>query len=285
MPVRDWINVGNGGSATRLLGFDQALVCVTVALLALGIVMVYSATVALPDSPKFARYAPTYFLSRQAMFVATSLVAALVAVQIPVVFWEKASPWIFVASLLLLVVVLIPGIGKGVNGAKRWIPLGLLNFQPSELAKVAIAMYAASYMVRKMDIKQNFVRAVAPMAVALAVIGLLLLAEPDMGAFMVIAVIAMGILFLGGVNGRMFFLSVAVLVGAFALMILTSPWRAERILAFLKPWDPLYAQGKGYQLTHSLIALGRGEFFGQGLGARVEKLHYLPEAHTDFLLA
>ncbi len=285
IPVRDWINVGAGNQPAKFLGFDQALVCVIVGLLAMGLVMVYSATVALPDSPKFARYVPTYFMTRQALFIAVSLLAALVAVQIPVSFWEKASPWIFVVSLLLLVVVLIPGIGKGVNGAKRWIPLGLLNFQPSELAKVAIAMYAASYMVRKMDIKQNFVRAVTPMAVALAVIGLLLLAEPDMGAFMVIAVIAMGILFLGGVNGRMFFLSIAVLVGAFALMILTSPWRAERILAFLKPWDPMYAQGKGYQLTHSLIALGRGEIFGQGLGASVEKLHYLPEAHTDFLLA
>ena len=285
IPVRDWINVGSAGQPTRFLGFDQALVCVVVALLAMGLVMVYSATVALPDSPKFARYVPTYFMTRQLMFIAVSLVAALLAVQIPVSFWEKASPWVFVVSLLLLVVVLIPGIGKGVNGAKRWIPLGVLNFQPSELAKVAIAMYAASYMVRKMDIKQNFVRAVAPMAVALGVIGLLLLAEPDMGAFMVIAVIAMGILFLGGVNGRMFFLSIAVLVGAFALMILSSPWRAERILAFLKPWDPMYAQGKGYQLTHSLIALGRGEIFGQGLGGSVEKLHYLPEAHTDFLLA
>jgi len=285
IPVRDWINVGQSGSTARLLGFDQALVCVTIALLALGIVMVYSATVALPDSPKFARYAPTYFMSRQILFVAVALVAALIAVQIPVSFWEKASPWIFVASLLLLVVVLIPGIGKGVNGAKRWIPLGVLNFQPSELAKVAIAMYAASYMMRKMDIKEKFVRAVAPMAVALGVIGLLLLAEPDMGAFMVIAVIAMGILFLGGVNGRMFFLSIGVLVGAFVLMIISSPWRAERILAFLNPWDPKYAMGKGYQLTHSLIALGRGEIFGQGLGASVEKLHYLPEAHTDFMLA
>ena len=285
IPVRDWIDIGNGGQPARLLGFDQALVCVVVAMLAMGIVMVYSATVALPDSPKFARYVPTYFMTRQIMFVAMSLVAALVTVQVPVAFWEKASPWIFVASLLLLVLVLIPFIGKGVNGAKRWIPLGVLNFQPSELAKVAIAMYAASYMMRKMDIKEKFVRAVAPMAVALAVIGLLLLAEPDMGAFMVIAVIAMGILFLGGVNGRMFFLSIAVLVGAFVLMIVTSPWRAERILAFLKPWDPQYAMGKGYQLTHSLIAIGRGELFGQGLGGSVEKLHYLPEAHTDFLLA
>lgn len=285
IPVRDWIEVGRNGQPARLLGFDQALVCVVIALLTLGIVMVYSATVALPDSPKFARYVPTYFMSRQILFVAMSLVAALVTVQIPIGFWEKASPWIFVASLLLLVVVLIPGIGKGVNGAKRWIPLGLLNFQPSELAKVAIAMYAASYMMRKMDIKEKFVRAVAPMAVALGVIGLLLLAEPDMGAFMVIAVIAMGILFLGGVNGRMFFLSIGVLVGAFVLMILASPWRAERILAFLNPWDPKYAMGKGYQLTHSLIALGRGEIFGQGLGGSVEKLHYLPEAHTDFMLA
>ena len=284
IPVRDWIKVGSGKPA-RLLGFDEALLCVVIGLLAMGIVMVYSATVALPDNPKFAHYAPTYFMSRQILFVVLSLVVALVVVQVPVDFWEKAAPWIFVASLVLLVLVLIPGIGKGVNGARRWIPLGPLNIQPSELAKLAIAMYAANYMMRKMDIKERFVRAVAPMALALAVIGMLLLAEPDMGAFMVIAVIAVGILFLGGVNGRMFFLSVMVLVGAFVLMIITSPWRAERIFAFIKPWDPRYSMGKGYQLTHSLIAFGRGETLGQGLGASVEKLHYLPEAHTDFLLA
>ena len=235
IPVRDWINVGNDIHPARLQGFDQALVCVVIALLALGVVMVYSATVALPDSPKFARYTPTYFMTRQLLFVAVSFIAALVTVQVPVAFWEKASPWIFVASLLLLVLVLIPGIGKGVNGAKRWIPLLLLNFQPSELAKLAIAMYAASYMVRKMDIKEKFIRAVAPMAVALGVIGLLLLAEPDMGAFIVIATVALGILFLGGVNGRMFVFSFAVLVGAFCLMIALSPFRRERILAFLDP--------------------------------------------------
>ncbi len=285
IPVRDWIDVGKSSQPARLAGFDQALVCVVIALLAMGVVMVYSASVAMPDNPKFARYAPTYFMSRQILFVAVSLIAALVTVQVPVSVWEKASPWVFVASLLMLVLVLIPFIGKGVNGAHRWIPVGPVSFQPSELAKLAIAMYAASYMVRKMDIKEKFVRAVAPMTVALGVIGMLLLAEPDMGAFMVIAVIAMGILFLGGVNGRMFCLSITVLAGAFVLMIVSSPWRAERILAFLKPWDPLYAQGKGYQLTHSLIAFGRGEILGQGLGASVEKLHYLPEAHTDFLLA
>ena len=140
-------------------------------------------------------------------------------------------------------------------------------------------------MVRRRDVKANFFRAVTQMAVAIAVVGLLLLAEPDMGAFMVIAAIAMGILFLGGVNGRMFMLISAVLTSAFVLMITLSPWRRERIFAYLNPWDEKYTLGKAYQLSHSLIAFGRGEIFGQGLGGSVEKLHYLPEAHTDFLLA
>jgi len=283
-PVRDWINVGSG-QPTRLLGFDQTLVCVVIALLAFGVVMVYSASVALPDSPKFARYVPTYFMSRQIFFVFGGLLAALVAVQVPLAFWEKVSPWIFVGALLLLIVVLVPFIGKGVNGAHRWIPVGPFSFQPSELAKFAIAMYAAGYMVRKMEARENFWQAVIPMAISLGVVGLLLLAEPDMGAFMVIATIAMGILFLGGVNGRMFMLISAVLTGAFVLMITLSPWRRERIFAYLNPWDEKYTLGKAYQLSHSLIAFGRGEVFGQGLGGSVEKLHYLPEAHTDFLLA
>jgi cell division protein FtsW len=199
--------------------------------------------------------------------------------------WERWAPWLFAASLAMLILVLVPFIGKGVNGARRWLPLGVMNFQPSELAKLAMAMYAASYMVRKMDVKENFIKAVWPMAVSLGVIGTLLLAEPDMGAFMVIAAVALAILFLGGVNGRMFFLSVAVLVGAFVLMIAFSEFRRQRIFAYLDPWNPDYAQGKAYQLTHSLIAFGRGEIFGQGLGSSIEKLHYLPEAHTDFLLA
>ena len=284
LPVRDQVQITPQRN-TSLAGFDRALVLVTVGLLALGLVMVYSASIALPDNPKFANYSPTYFLARQALFIGIGSVVALIALQVPVSAWERWAPWLFVFSLATLVLVLVPFIGKGVNGARRWIPLGVMSFQPSELAKLAIAMYAASYMVRKMDVKENFMQAVWPMAVALAVIGLLLLAEPDMGAFLVIAMIALGILFLGGVNGRMFALGVAVLAGAFALMIILSPWRAQRIFAYLDPWNPLYAQGKAYQLTHSLIAFGRGEIFGQGLGASVEKLHYLPEAHTDFLLA
>ena len=284
IPVREWISVDPGQPA-RLSSFDRALVWVVVALVALGLVMVYSASVALPDNPKFARYTPTYFLSRHLLFLVVGAVAALLAVQVPVAIWEKLSPWIFVAALLLLVVVLVPFIGKGVNGARRWIPLGAMSFQPSELTKLAIAMYAAGYMVRRMDVKENFVRAVVPMAISIAVVGLLLLAEPDMGAFLVIATIAMGILFLGGVNGRMFLLITAILIGAFVLMITFSEWRRERIFAYLNPWDERYTLGKAYQLSHSLIAFGRGEIFGQGLGSSVEKLHYLPEAHTDFLLA
>ncbi len=284
VPIHEW-NGPASGQAARVAGFDQGVVWLVVALLALGLVMVYSASVALPDNPKFARYSPTHFLGRHALFIAISLLAALLTVQVPVAVWERAAPWLFVASLLLLALVLVPQVGKGVNGARRWIPMGFMSFQPSELAKLAMAMYAASYMVRKMDVKERFFQAVWPMAVSLAVIGLLLLAEPDMGAFIVIAVIALGILFLGGVNGRMFLLSATVLVGAFALMIASSPWRRERILAFLDPWDPVYSQGKGYQLTHSLIAFGRGEWTGQGLGNSIEKLHYLPEAHTDFLMA
>jgi cell division protein FtsW len=269
----------------HVLGFDQVLLWVTVALLAFGLVMVYSASIAMPDNPKFSRYTNTHFITRHILSMCFAFVAALIAFQIPMQIWEKFAPWLFVTSLILLILVLVPFIGKGVNGARRWISLGFMNFQPSELAKFAVLLYAADYMVRKMDVKEKFFRAVLPMAVAVAVVGLLLLAEPDMGAFMVIAVIAMGILFLGGVNARMFFVIGAVMVVAFSLMVMLSDWRRERIFAYLDPWSEKYALGKGYQLSHSLIAIGRGEIWGVGLGGSVEKLHWLPEAHTDFLLA
>jgi cell division protein FtsW len=270
---------------TRMPSFDQTLLWVTVTLLAWGLVMVYSATIALPDNPRFARYTHAYFLMRQLIFMALAFGVAVVTFQVPISIWEKLAPWLFVASLLLLVLVLIPHVGNSVNGARRWIALGFIGFQPSELAKFSVLLYAANYMVRKMDVKERFFRAVLPMAAAVAMVGLLLLAEPDMGAFMVIAVIAMGILFLGGVNARMFFLIAFVMTVAFVLMIALSAWRRERIFAYLDPWSDKYAMGKGYQLSHSLIAIGRGEIFGIGLGGSVEKLHWLPEAHTDFLLA
>ncbi len=269
----------------RIQPVDQGLIWLTLALLVFGLVMVYSASVAMPDNPKFARYAHTHFLIRHAAFICMSFIAALIAFQVPMATWERLAPWLFVVALVLLILVLLPHIGKGVNGARRWIGFGFMSFQPSELAKLAVLLYAADYMVRKMEVKERFFRAVLPMAAAVAVVGLLLLAEPDMGAFMVIAVIAMGILFLGGVNARMFFLIAAVMTIAFVLMIALSEWRRERIFAYLDPWNEKYTLGKGYQLSHSLIAIGRGEIFGVGLGGSVEKLHWLPEAHTDFLFA
>ncbi|MFM2053579.1 MAG: putative lipid flippase FtsW [Pseudomonadota bacterium] len=284
VPVRNWTDISSG-APTRWVGFDETLAWVVAGLLSLGLVMVYSASIQMPDNPKYVNYSATYFMVRHVMSIALALVVAGIALSIPVRTWEKAAPWLFVAALLLLVLVLVPFIGKMVNRSRRWIPLGVMNFQPSELAKLAMVLYAASYMMRKMDVKESFTRAVLPMAIALGVVGLLLLAEPDMGAFLVITIIAMGILFLGGVNGRVFAIMAGVLVSVFGLVIWLSPERRARILAFLNPWDKANAGDNTYQLTHSLMAFGRGEITGQGLGQSIEKLHYLPEAHTDFLLA
>ena len=270
---------------SRMLDYDHALLWVVIALLGLGVVMVYSASIAMPDSPKYAAYHSYAFLLRHVASLAVAGVAALVTVRIPVSVWDKYAPKFFLLALVALVIVLIPHIGKGVNGARRWIPLGLMNMQPSEIMKLAVTIYAANYTVRKQEYMHSFAKGFLPMAFAVGVVGMLLLLEPDMGAFMVIAAIAMGVLFLGGVNGKLFGGLVATAVGTFTLLVWASPWRRERIFAYLDPWDDRYAQGKAYQLTHSLIAFGRGEWFGVGLGGSVEKLNYLPEAHTDFILA
>lgn len=264
---------------------DATLIWVICVMAIFGLVMVYSASIAMPDNPRFVNLTGTYFVYRHALFLFLACIVSVVAFQIPLTVWEKVAPWLFVASLLLLIAVLIPHVGRVVNGARRWIPLGFISFQPSEFVKFAMLLYVSDYMVRKMDIKERFFVAVIPIGIAVLVVGLLLLAEPDMGAFMVIAVIAMGILFLGGVNARMFFLIATLIVFAFGSMIASSQWRRERIFAYLDPWNAEHTLGKGYQLSHSLIAFGRGEIFGVGLGGSIEKLHWLPEAHTDFLLA
>ena len=267
------------------LGLDQALIWVVIGLLAWGLVMVYSASIAMADNPRFGKILPYHFALRHAISLGVGFVAALLAFQIPMERWEQLAPRIFMLALVLLVIVLIPHVGVSVNGSRRWLSLGVMNFQPSELAKFAVLLYAADYMVRHMAVKERFFRAVLPMAFAVLIVGVLLLAEPDMGAFLVIVIIAMGILFLGGVNARMLFGMGALVVLAFVAMIATSPWRRERIFAYLNPWDMEHALGKGYQLTHALIAIGRGEVTGVGLGRSVEKLHWLPEAHTDFLFS
>ncbi len=263
---------------------DGALMGVVLALIVFGTVMVYSASISLADSPRY-NVAPTHFLLRHLVSLTIAFLAAAVAFSIPMSQWQKLAPWAFVGALLLMILVLVPGVGKGALGAKRWIPLGFLNLQPSELMKVAVVLYAANFTVRKQDYMHEFRKGFLPMGTVMAVVGVLLLLQPDLGAFGVIVAIAMGILFLGGVNARIFIAMIAALAVTFALVIWLSPWRAQRILAYWNVWDPEYALGKGYQLSHSLIAFGRGEWFGVGLGASVEKLHYLPEAHTDFILA
>jgi len=282
--LRDAVS-GVKPTRSRMMEYDQPLLWVAIVLLALGLVMVYSASIALPDSPRFANYRESHFLIRHAFALLIGLSAGLAAFQIPVKVWDRYAPKLFIIALVLLVVVLVPFIGKGVNGARRWIPLGLMNFQPSELMKLAVVLYAANYTVRKQEWMQTVSKGFMPMGVAVVVVGMLLLLEPDMGAFLVIAAVAMGILFLGGINGKLFAGLVGVAVGAFSLLITLSPWRRERIFAYLNPWEESNALGKAYQLTHSLIAFGRGEWTGVGLGGSIEKLHYLPEAHTDFILA
>lgn len=270
---------------SKMMRFDQHLLIVAISLMLLGLVMVYSASIALPDSPKYANYLPTHFLLRQSIFIFIGLCVGFVAFRIPTEFWEKYGHIFFVVTILLLGLVLVPGVGKGVNGAHRWLPLKIINLQPSELMKLFIVLYAARYTVHKQNVMKKLTSGFLPMAVALGIIGGLLLLEPDLGAFVVIVSIAMGILFLGGFNGVWFFGIITTLVGIFSAVIMLSPWRRERIFAYLDPWQGSQALGKAYQLSHSLIAFGRGEILGVGLGGSVEKLHYLPEAHTDFLMA
>jgi cell division protein FtsW len=270
---------------SKMMEYDQPLVWVTLLLMLLGMVMVYSASIALPDSPKFANYKNTYFLTRQALFIGISLIAGLFVFRIRIATWQRFAPWLFAAALVLLVLVLIPGFGVAANGGRRWLNLRIFNPQPSELMKVVAVLYAADYTVRKQQYMHKLTKGFLPMAGAIGLVGLLLLLEPDLGAFGVIVCIAMGILFLGGINAVWFGGIGAVLVLIFTTIIALSPFRRARMFAYLDPWQEDNAMNKAYQLTHSLIAFGRGELFGVGLGGSVEKLHYLPEAHTDFLLA
>ena len=263
--------------------FDRIVVWLTVLLLGLGLVMVYSASIAIAEGGRGTGHQQTYYLMRHAAFVALSVVMGVIAFQFPIRFWQQAAPYLFVVGLVLLALVLVLGIGREVNGARRWLPLVVINLQPSELMKVFAVLYAADYTVRKAALMHSLTKGFLPMFAVMFVAGALLLKEPDFGAFAVITVIAMGILFLGGMNWKLFAGLLVMLLAAFLALIMFSPYRMQRVIGFMDPWADPY--GKGYQLSHALIAFGRGEWFGVGLGGSVEKLFYLPEAHTDFLLA
>jgi cell division protein FtsW len=262
---------------------DYALLWGSLLLLFTGLVMVYSASIAIAEAGRMTGYQPAYYLMRHTAFLVIGLLAAAAAFQFPLTLWQRYAPLLFLGGVVLLAIVLIPGVGREVNGARRWLPLGIANLQPSELMKLFAVLYAADYTVRKINVMHDLKQAFLPMFGAMAVVGMLLLKEPDFGAFVVIISIAMAILFLGGLRARLFVLLIFLLLGAFALLIIVSPYRRDRIFGFMDPWADAF--GRGYQLSHSLIAFGRGELFGVGLGASVEKLFYLPEAHTDFLLA
>jgi len=282
--LRDAVS-GVEQTRSRMMDYDQLLVWAVLSLMLIGLVMVYSASITLADGPKYANYSSNFFLIRHMISLAIAIGVGIWVFKIPTKVWDRYSPVIFGFTVLLLIIVLIPGLGKGVNGAKRWISLGVMNFQPSELMKFAAVIFAASYTVQRQEYLHSFVKGMLPMGIAVALVGGLLMAEPDMGAFVVVALIAFGILFLGGINAKLFGGLIVVGLLSAAIMIALSPFRRGRMLAFMDPWQVDNAANKGYQLTHSLMAFGRGEWFGTGLGGSVEKLHYLPEAHTDFIMA
>ena len=263
--------------------YDYRLIWTALLLLGIGLVMVYSASVDVAAASKSSSYQNHYYLLRQSIYIGLGLFIGYISFQIPIYFWQRMAPYLFIIGLIMLILVLIPGIGREVNGSRRWISLIIVNFQPSEFVKLVTIMYASDYVLRKSKQMKTIVKGFLPMLGVIVFTGFLLLLEPDFGALAVITIVAMGILFLGGLSLKIFFSLIIFTPISIYFLIVNSPYRMQRIVAFLDPWADPY--GKGYQLTHSLIAFGRGEYFGVGLGASVEKQLYLPEAHTDFILA
>lgn len=262
--------------------FDHGLFWVSMILIGIGLVMVYSSSIALAEASKKYGNFSEYFLIRQTLFICISLVAGFITFLIPIRSWQKVSPYLFLFGLFLLIIVLIPGLGHKVNGSRRWLSLIVFNLQPSEFMKLFVAMYASDYVLRKSKEIGTFLKGFLPMATAIIVVGLLLIKEPDFGALAVISVIAALILILGGINKNILLGLLFVSPVAIWAIINAATYRTSR-LSFLDPWSDSLT--KNYQLQHSLMAFGRGEFFGVGLGGSVEKLLYLPEPHTDFILA
>jgi cell division protein FtsW len=263
--------------------YDRSLAWAALLLAATGLVMVYSASIATAEASRYTGNNAGWYLARHGVYLGAAMAAAIAVFLAPVRFWQIAAPWAFAGCVGLLVLVLLPGIGREVNGARRWLDVPMASIQPSEAMKLAAVLYAADYTVRKHAVMKSFKKGLLPMLGVMLLVSWLLLREPDFGAFVVIAVTAFGILFLGGMNGRHFAALGGMLALGFALLVLSSPYRMQRIFGFMDPWADAF--GRGYQLSHSLIAFGRGEWLGVGLGASIEKLFYLPEAHTDFLLA
>lgn len=263
---------------------DYGVLFVVFSLMLLGCLMVFSASISLGDSPKY-HISEYYFFVRHVISLVVALFGAYIVWHIPMKAWKKMAFPFFLFGLFLLGAVFIPGIGKSTNGACRWIPLGLFNLQVTEVMKIAVLIYAADFTVRKQNYMHSVKKGLLPMLLVMGLVGFLVLKEPDLGAYVMMLAISMGILFLGGINLTVFIMVLVGVLGLLVFMIFAASWRAARFFAYLDPWEISNAQGKAYQLSHSLIAFGRGESWGVGLGDAIEKQHYLPEAHTDFILA
>ncbi len=263
--------------------FDQTLIWSAILLLSLGLVMVYSASISIAEAGRGTDGYAAYFLVRHGIYLAVGLLIGLIAFQIPMRLWQKYSLYPFLLGMALLTLVLVPGIGNEVNGSRRWLSLFIVNLQPSEFMKLFVVIYVANYTIRRAAYLDSFRKGFVPILVVMMVLGFLLLREPDLGAFVVIAVIVTAVLFLGGMNLKLFAGTIGLALAGLLALIWLEPYRWRRFTGFMDPWDDPY--GKGYQLSHALIAFGRGGWQGVGIGGSVEKLYYLPEAHTDFLLA
>ena len=270
-----------GGTATRVrrAHWDLVLVLCVGALLLFGLIMVYSASVSAAARTGNA----THYLTRHGVNLLIGVVAMWLLMGTPIRWWEKAGPYLLLFGLGLLIIVLIPGVGTQVNGSVRWLRLGFANIQPSEFMKLFMLVYVAGYLARRRDELHHFSKGILIICVVLAVTGTLLLLEPDLGTLVVLTLSVFGMLFLAGVRFQHFIATLGVALAGMVLLTIMSPYRLMRVTGFLDPWaDPF---NSGFQLVQALIAFGRGEIFGVGLGASVQKLFYLPAAHTDFLLA
>lgn len=275
------LSAGTVRAAGRVrTAWDYRLLGAVLALAALGLVMVHSASV---DFATRTQGNSLYFLIHHAAYLLAGSAIVMVVARTRVRWWEAAGPYLLLIGLVLLVLVLVPGIGLHINGSSRWLRLGSFTVQPAELMKLFVVVYVAGYLVRRQEELRRFTQGILTIGVVVAIIGVLLLQEPDLGSVVVICLTVLAMLFLGGIRFWHFVLVVAAAVGGTAVLTLVAPYRMNRVTSFLDPWaDPF---NTGFQLVQALIAFGRGEWLGVGLGASVQKLSYLPAAHTDFLIA
>lgn len=277
----DW---SSRDSFATISSIDFSVIAVILALLILGLIMVYSASISLGDSPKY-QTSEGYFAIRHAVYILIGLAAAFFVFKVPMYRWYMLSYPLGLFGILLLISVFVPGLGHEVNGSTRWIGFGPINLQVSEVVKFVSVLVISHFVLTRQAYMHSYTRGLIPVMLYIGAVAMLLSLQPDLGATVVISAIVLGVVFLGGLSWRIIIPFGFVIGVVIVLSIALSPWRTARVFAYLNPWDIENQLGKAYQLTHSLIAFGRGELFGVGLGASVEKMHYLPEAHTDFILA